>query len=107
MKLYTYPDWEDPIAIFDEDELDKIDTMQVLCVKAQPDDEYRQENTVYVWTGPDFEVSKYGDSALPEQQFVHKCMEDYWGEQEASRNQVKIVTVDSDQPSDEFMYFFD
>ena len=34
IKLYTYPDWENPIAIFDEDELLNTESMMVLCVRA-------------------------------------------------------------------------
>ena len=38
---------------------------------------------------------------------MHKCIDNYWKDQEAERKQVKIVTVDSNQPSDEFMFYFD
>ena len=68
----------------------------VLCVRALPDDEYRQDHTAYVWTGPNFEV----DSTMNEQVFVQKCIKAYWGEQEANKNIAKIVRVNSEQPSD-------
>ena len=32
-KLYTYPDWEKPVAVFDFEELENEDTMLVLCVR--------------------------------------------------------------------------
>jgi len=107
VKLYNYPEYEDPIGIFDEDELQNDEAMIVLCVRAQPDDETRKDHTAYVWTGPSFEVGNFGDTGLTEQQFVHKCIDNYWKDQEADRKQVKIVTVDSNQPSDEFMFYFD
>ena len=33
VKLYIYPQWKSPIAIFDEDELQNQDTMMVLCAR--------------------------------------------------------------------------
>ena len=34
VKLYTFPEWNDPIGIFDEDELQNTDAMMVLCARA-------------------------------------------------------------------------
>ena len=33
VKLYIYPQWKSPIAIFDEDELQNQDAMMVLCAR--------------------------------------------------------------------------
>ena len=103
VKLYIYPQWKSPIAIFDEDELQNHDAMMVLCARQQPGNQYREKHTAYVWTGENFEVG----AAYSQQAFVHKCIEQYFGEQEAKGDGVKIVAVDSEQPCDEFMYFFD
>ena len=66
VKLYTYPDYKVPIGIFDEDELQNVESMMVLCVRAHPDDDYRLEHTSYVWRGPNFEISKFTDNAFTE-----------------------------------------
>ena len=34
VKMYNYPEFDDPIGIFDEDELQKDEEMIVLCVRA-------------------------------------------------------------------------
>ena len=34
VKLYIYPEWQNPIAIFDEDELLNTQAMMVLCARA-------------------------------------------------------------------------
>ena len=55
-KLYTYPNWNESVAVFDfEDLID--DNMIVLCVKPQlndPDHQYDQHQ-VFVWKGSEFE----------------------------------------------------
>lgn len=40
-KLYYYPDAEKPTAIFDFEELENQESMLVLCVRQDPEDEYR------------------------------------------------------------------
>ena len=105
VKLFIYPDWKRTIPIFDvdEEELQNQEAMMVLCARQQPGNQHREKHTAYVWTGSNFEVS----AAYSQQAFVHKCIEAYFGEQEAKGDGVKIVAVDSEQPCEEFMYFFD
>ena len=101
VKLFTYPDWQTPSAIFDYEDLENDDTIMVLCVKAKKDEEHRQQDTVYVWHGADHKVSQ-------EQQknFLDKCIEQYFGSQ-ASKSKLKILQEYSAQEGDVFMQFFE
>lgn len=43
-KLYNYPDFDNPIAVFDFEELENEDALLVLCVRKDPENEDRIEN---------------------------------------------------------------
>ena len=58
VKLFQYPDWEHPSAIFDFEDLDNEELLLVLCAKAKPGDEMRQEDTVFVWHGCEHDVQQ-------------------------------------------------
>ena len=32
-KLFNYPDWDSPVAVFDFEDLENTETMLVLCVR--------------------------------------------------------------------------
>ena len=53
-KLYTYPEWDSPVAVFDFEDLENEEAMLVLCVRKAEDMEYRDEHVCYVWSGPAF-----------------------------------------------------
>lgn len=57
-KLFTYPDWQGPSAIFDFEDLENDETFMVLCVRAKTDEEHRKTDVVYVWHGANHEVSQ-------------------------------------------------
>lgn len=40
-KLFQYPDWKNPSAIFDYEDIENDDVVLVLCANAKPDDEFR------------------------------------------------------------------
>ena len=61
-KLYTYPEWNSPVAVFDFEELENTEQMLVLCVRQADGEEYRDEHTCYVWMGPEFDSAEYADS---------------------------------------------
>ena len=50
-KLYTFPAWDAPLGVFEEEELDNFENMFVLCVRKDPGAEYRDEDVCYVWVG--------------------------------------------------------
>ena len=108
-KLFNYPEWDSPVAVFDFEELENTESFLVLCVRKAPGQEYRDEHTCYVWRGPDFDVRDYADSSeMDENQFVQKCVEQYWGQDGSiSLAQVQTVWESPDEPSDAFMHFFD
>ena len=56
-KLFTYPDWDSPVAVFDFEELENEESMLVLCVKKAEQLENRPEHVCYVWTGPEFDTA--------------------------------------------------
>lgn len=41
VKLFQYPDWQHPSAIFDFEDLDNEEVVLVLCARAKLDDENR------------------------------------------------------------------
>ena len=70
-KLYTYPDVNSPIAVFDFEELENTENMLVLCVRKDQGEEYRDDHVCYVWQGPDFDLLEWSESAnMNENQFV-------------------------------------
>jgi cobalamin biosynthesis Co2+ chelatase CbiK len=69
-KLFTYPEWQSPSAIFDYEDLENDDTFMVLCVRAKKDEVHRQKDTVYVWHGAEHEVSQEHQKT-----FLEKCIE--------------------------------
>ena len=48
-KLFTYPDVDSPIAVFDFEELENTENMLVLCVRKDAGEEYRDDHVCYVW----------------------------------------------------------
>ena len=91
-KLYTYPDLDSPVAVFDFDDLEEPEAMLVLCVRKAQDEEYREEETCYVWKGPDFSANDFQSSTdMDDNAFVQKCVEHYWGgDPNFDTSQVKI-----------------
>ena len=61
-KLYSFPDWDSPVAVFDFEDLEDMEKMLVLCVRKAPGEEYRDEDVCYVWTGPEFDIVDHVDS---------------------------------------------
>jgi len=79
-KLYYYPDADKPSAIFDFEELENQEAMLVLCVRQDLESENRQNHTCYVWKGYEFDPENHPEKAsITEEQFVAKCIENYWG----------------------------
>jgi len=108
-KLFSYPDWDAPVAVFDFEELENTEAMLVLCVRKAVGEEYRSEDTCYVWCGPDFDINAFEEAVdLDESQFVQKCIKKYWGEDRSIElSKVKIVNEQYDATSEAFTYFFD
>lgn len=107
-KLFNYPEWNAPIAVFDFEELENTEAMLVLCVRKDEGKEYRDEHVCYVWTGPDFEISNYEEAeTMDENEFLQKCIQQYWGAENATKLNIKICTEQYDIPSDAFQHFFD
>ena len=108
-KLFSYPEWDSPVAVFDFEDLENTESMLVLCVRKSPGEEYRDEDVCYVWKGQDFDMEEYADSAeMDENQFVQKCVEHYWGsDRTVSLSEVKTVWEQPEEPSDAFMHYFD
>ena len=107
-KLYSFPDWDTPVAVFDFEDLENTESLLVLCVRKDQGEEYREENVCYVWTGPDFDISDHADSTqLNENQFVQKCMDQYWGAENIASSSIKIANEQPDSPSEAFQHFFD
>ena len=104
VKLFQYPEWNQPSAIFEYDDLENEDALLVLCVREEPGNEHREHNVAYVWRGDGFQVD---DASLDEQTFIQKCKEVYWGEQEVKSLQIQIVQERAQEESEAFMYFFD
>ena len=108
-KLYNFPEWDSPVAVFDFEDLENSEAMLVLCVRKAPGEDFREQDTCYVWRGPEFDTSDFSDSTnLDENQFVSKCIEHYWGEDRSiSQADVKVVWEQPGTPTDAFMHFFD
>lgn len=61
-KLYTFPAWDAPLGVFEEEELDNFENMLVLCVRKDPGAEYRDEDVCYVWVGQEFNLMEHADT---------------------------------------------
>lgn len=59
-RLYTFPDAQASQTVFEFDDLTP-DQMVILCVRAQPDKEDRENDVMFIWTGEDFEQSEEYD----------------------------------------------
>ena len=103
-KLFTYPDSQQPIGVFDEDELDNEEALLVLCVCKLEEDENRQDHTAYVWKGFEWELPEDGPD---ENKYIQECIKKYWGEAEAKSLDIKIVQETATNESEAFMYFFE
>ena len=110
-KLYTYPEWDSPVAVFDFEELENEEALLVLCVRKAEGEEYREEETCYVWAGPEFILESYDEAAqMDVNGFVQKCIANYWGPgsgQKYDLSKVRIVNEQAESPSEAFMNFFD
>lgn len=82
VRLFQFPDCVTSSAIFDEEDLES-DALLVLCANSKPDDDNRQQDTVYVWHGADHSVSKdqIGN-------FVDQCIQKYYG---AASENINVV----------------
>lgn len=65
-KLFNYPDWDSPVAVFDFEDLENTDSMLVLCVRKDQGSEYRSEHVCYVWTGQDFDIMDHDEDSRTE-----------------------------------------
>jgi len=80
--------------------------MLVLCVRMDPEDELKQKHTCFVWKGYEFDCESYPEnSSLSEQQFVAKCIENYWGDT-IPHSEIRVLHEDADDTSDDFNHFF-
>lgn len=68
-KLFNYPEWDSPVAVFDFEELENEDALLVLCVKKEQGNEARADHIAYVWTGPTFAAEEH-DTDLSVHEFV-------------------------------------
>lgn len=68
-RLFTYPEFTKSSTVFDDDDLQQATALMVLCVRAQPEKDI-DEDTVFVWRGPDFEEE---DDMSPED-FIDKAV---------------------------------
>ena len=68
-KLFNYPEWDSPIAVFDFEELENEDALLVLCVRKEAGNEHRADHVAYVWTGPDFAAEDH-DTEFSVHEFV-------------------------------------
>ena len=102
-KLFNYPDWDSPVAVFDFEDLENTEAMLVLCVRKDETKEYREEHVCYVWKGPDFNALEWSESQeMNENDFVQKCIEQYWGAGNISSLDIRITNELPDQPSEAF-----
>ena len=107
-KLFNYPDWDSPVAVFDFEDLENTEAMLVLCVRKDETKEYREAHVCYVWKGPDSNALEWSESQeMNENDFVQKCIEQYWGAGNINSLDIRITNEPPDQPSDAFMHFFD
>ena len=100
VKLFQYPDWEKPSAIFDFEDLENEEVLLVLCAKAKPGDEMRQDDNVFVWHGCEHDVSQEETK-----EFVKKCAGVYYNKQ--TMDGLKVLNEHSGDESPEFMQFFE
>lgn len=82
-KLYQYPEHGQPSTVFDFDDLENEQALLVLCARAEPENENRMVEQVFVWSGYDFQEITSGKDVLDSQTFVQKCIENYWGSTES------------------------
>lgn len=94
-KLFTYPDHETPVGVFDFEDLENEESLLVLCARAKPSDSKRREDVAYVWHGSAHEVSRD-----EERSFVQKCISVYFGS--ANLANVRIKQEHCEDESDEF-----
>lgn len=78
-KIFTFNDWQNPITIFDFDDIENEENFLVLCARADPSDSTRAEDTVYVWHGLGHDVA-----SNEQNEFVQKCISVYFGPEMAS-----------------------
>jgi hypothetical protein len=100
VKLFQYPDWQKPSAIFDFEDLDNEEVLLVLCARSKPGDEMRKEDTVFVWHGNEHDVSQ--EEA---KEFVQKCAGVYYDKQ--TMQGLKVMQEHSGDEGSEFMQFFE
>ena len=62
-KLYSFPEWDSPVAVFDFEDLESTEMMHVLCVRKDQEQEFREDHVCYVWNGPDFDISQHDQTS--------------------------------------------
>jgi hypothetical protein len=72
----------------------------VLCAKAKPEDDNRQENMVYVWHGGEHQVDQE-----EQKEFLKKCIQVYYNQ--GTSDGLKVQQEHSGDESSEFMQFFE
>jgi hypothetical protein len=99
-KLFTYPDVQNPSAIFDYEDIENDDSFLVLCARAKPNDENRTEDIAFVWHG-----AEHGVDPDDQKEFMQQCLVRYFGAESAPK--VKVLQEHSADESQEFMLFFE
>lgn len=99
-KLFQFPDWQKPTAIFDFEDLENDEVLLVLCARAKLGDDKRAEDICFVWHGSEHDVSPD-----EQQQFVQQCIGVYYGS--AAADNIKVLQEHSADESAEFMQFFE
>lgn len=80
------------------------DAFLVLCVRACPEKDI-EEDTVYLWRGPDFEEDE-DECGLSSEEFIERVIQQYFGE-DATSASVRMLEQEPGDESDEFLNFFD
>lgn len=106
-KLYTYPNWNESMTVFDFEDL-QADSLLVICIRAQigvPGHEHDQHK-VFVWRGNEFDEEEANNEVINVHEFVQKVMDQYWGCKNP-QNQFNILVqheVDGEE-SEEFQEY--
>lgn len=99
-KLFTYPEHDTPVGVFDFEDLENDEALLVLCARAKPNDSRRNEDIAYVWHGSAHEVSPEDVNS-----FAQQCIGVYFGSGNAAG--VRVQHEHFEDESDEFQDFFE
>lgn len=106
-RLFTFPNWNESVTVFDVDDLQE-DALLVLCVKPQlnvPGHEHDQHK-VFIWRGSQFDEDEANQEVASIQEFVDRVMESYWGcKNPSDQFNIAIQNEVSGDESEEFHDF--